>query len=88
MAYNSIIEMAVSQSLTSRIAASAAEQGVDDPLGWAQTYRWVLAASPGWATSWDSAKAAETINQNPDTGQRDDVITDAMILAAVQALLP
>ena len=86
MSYQSVVEMAGSSSLTRRIAASAATEGQTDPLGWAQSRIWRLAASPGWADGWEYAENVATINVNPDTGIRNDVITDSMILSAVQAL--
>jgi hypothetical protein len=87
MAYNTIVQIASSPSLLNRAAAAAAEQGLSDPVGWAQRHAWELAAEPGWADAWESAEAALTLDQNPDTGVRPSVITDAMILAAVQAII-
>lgn len=87
MTYNSVIEMAENLTLRTKFVAAAAGEGQADPEVWAIGHRWELASSPGWAASWDSAKAGMTINQNPNLGERDDVITDAMILAAVQALI-
>lgn len=86
MSYQSIVEMAGSSSLIYRIAAAAAAEGQSDALGWAQTRIWRLAGSPGWADTWAYAVDTATININPDTGKRSDVITDAMLLSAVQAL--
>lgn len=85
--YNAIILIAGSPSLTTRVAAAAASEGALDPVRWAQDHIWALAAEPGWADAWLSAIAAYNVNVNPDTGQRDDVITDAMILGAVQAIM-
>lgn len=87
MSYNTIIAMAGSPSLTSRIAAAAAQEGSDDPVRWAQSHAWATASSPGWEAAWESALDTFTLNANPDTGQRNDVITDGMILAAVQAIM-
>lgn len=86
MSYRSIVDMALSASLRDRLRACAAEQGEASPEVWVGQHMWALAASPGWATKWDSAKVGLTIDQNPDLGARDDVITDADVLAAVQAL--
>jgi len=88
MTYRSIVEMASSQSLIARIAAAAAEQGVQgNPLTWAQENIWKIAASPGWADSWGYAVDTATVNVNPDTGGRSDVITDGNILSVVQPLV-
>lgn len=83
--YNRVVEMAKDRDLLERIAAAAAEQGQEAPDQWAAYNMWKIAASPGWADSWDYALRAYNVNQNPNTGQRDDVITDQAILAAVQA---
>lgn len=85
MAYQSVVEMASSQSLLARIVAAAAGEGVDQPLAWAQARVWQLASSPGWADAWDYAKGTQNDDVNPDTGMRPGVIGDAMILSAVQA---
>ena len=87
MAYNTIVAMAASPSLTARVAAAAAQEGALDPVDWAARHAWEVAAEPGWAEAWASAEASASINFNPDTGQRDDVISDAMILAAVQGIM-
>ena len=86
MSYNIVVAMVASTSLTTRCAAAASGEGVQTPLAWAQENAWELASSPGWADAWKSAMDSLTVNANPDIGQRDDVITDGMILAAVQAL--
>lgn len=85
MSYSSIVEMAESESLRSRITAAAAVEGVDNPTQWIFSAIWQLAASPGWADQWDYAKATYQVNANPDLGARNDVISDTNILAAVQA---
>lgn len=88
MSYLSIVEMAGSPSLTTRIVAAAADEGHPDPLNWAQSNIWgIVAESSDWATNWDYAKAAASPNVNPDTGVRTDVITDAMILSVVQPMV-
>lgn len=87
MTYNGITQIASSASLLNRVAAAAADEGQSDPVGWAQRHAWELAVQPGWADAWQYAEDNATINVNPDTGVRDDVINDSMILAAVQAIL-
>lgn len=86
MSYNSIAEMAQSDSLIRRITACAAKENKPNPTIWAREQAWPLAASPGWAEAWDYVKGTMTVNDNHDIGERDDVITDAMILSAVQAV--
>lgn len=87
MSYQSIVEMAGSQSLLQRIVAAAASEGRTEPLGWAQGSIWHVVSEPGWADAWDYAKDTATVNHNPDLGARNDVINDGMILAAVQAVM-
>ena len=86
MSYNTIVAMANSQSLIARVAACAAEEGNSQARAWAgnNILALVATAGPGLQTAWDGA--ASDPNANPDTGKRDDVITDAMILSAVQGL--
>jgi hypothetical protein len=85
--YNAIVAIAGSSSLADRVAAAAAQEGATEPVQWAHSHIWLLASEPGWADAWLSALTGYTINVNPDTGQRDDVITDGMILGAVQSLM-
>lgn len=90
MSYLDIAHMTTSVSLQSRLAAAAAqEQGSgaelapDMPEVWASVNRWKLAAAPGWADAWASAEAGNI----EDPGADEGVITDAMILSQVQAVL-
>jgi hypothetical protein len=88
MAYSSIVEMARSFSLQSRVSAAAAQEGVQgNPEQWTQANIWRVVSSPGWAEPWDYAEDTKTVNVNQDTGARNDVINDEMILAAVQAII-
>ena len=83
MTYNTVADMAVDPYLLRRITAAAATEVADmDPEEWADAHAWVLASSPGWAEAWDSAEAAGI----PLPGQDEGVITDGMILAAVQGV--
>ncbi len=83
MTYWDISEMSRSTSLTNREQAAAAQEIADtDPYEWVAQNVLRLAAEPGWAAAWASALAAG----NPDPGRDPAVITDGMILSAVQAL--
>jgi len=86
MSYSAIVDIANSHTLMQRIVAAAAQEGIDNPEAWVSTNRWKLAATPNWAADWAYAKDTATANVNPDTGARVDVIDDAKILSAVQAL--
>lgn len=85
MSYSGIVAMAGSVSLRDRIVAAAAEQGVENPQAWTGANLWAVVNAPGWDDDWQFAVDNATVNVNPDTGARDDVINDAKILAAVQA---
>lgn len=83
MTYATIATIAYDQSLYRRLVASAAEEQKMPPFEqWVVNYRWELAATPGWAAAWESAVAAG----NPDPGADETVITDGMILSAVQPM--
>lgn len=86
MSYTAIAEMAISKSLRSRVAAAAASEGIAEPMTWANDHMWQLVASPGWGDKWSYASDNWQVNVNPDFGARTDVMSDADILAAVQAL--
>jgi hypothetical protein len=81
MAYYDVATMSADVDLASRVAACAAEEGRADPRNWAAESMLILAASPGWGEAWASAVAGG--NEAP--GRDGAVITDGMILAAVQA---
>lgn len=86
MSYQSVVEMAGSNSLLQRIVAAAATENIPEPLTWAQANMWKLCSTPDWDDAWQYAVDNANVNVNPDTGARDDVINDNMILGAVQAL--
>jgi len=71
-----------------RLVAAAAEEGKgtsQDTTGfteWVDANVWTIVSSPGWALAWESALAGG----NPNPGSDDAVITDGMILSAVQPL--
>lgn len=84
--YSGIVEIATNPTLVGRITAAAAAEGIDNPTAWAAGHMWEIAAQPGWSDDWDYAKDNATVNTNPDLGARNDVVSDAKILAAVQTL--
>lgn len=88
MTYRSIVDIANNSSLRARIEACAADEGIDNPEAWVSEHRWDFATQPGLADDWQYAKdiAATNPNVNPDLGVRTDVIDDAKILAAVNAI--
>jgi hypothetical protein len=84
MSYNTQAALAVDTDLRNRVAACAATQGVPSPVQWADAHLWSLSGAPGW----DDAYAYALGTNVPRPGQHEGVITDGMILAAVQPLIP
>lgn len=85
MSYKTIALMAQDEDLKQRIHAAVAEQGgsfheVEFAPGGGL---WKIAASPGWGAAYDSALAGNVERPSWNEG----VITDGMILSAVQAYL-
>lgn len=87
MTYLAIAQIQASASLHQRLIACAAEQKVPEAYSmWVDEHSWDLAAQPGWADAWASAQASHSADADYDPGSDEAVITDAQILAAVQAL--
>lgn len=86
MSYATIAQAARDTSLRLRIAACIAQEGkAGDTLqtgamARADAIQWQCCAEPGWGEAWESALA----NAIPDPGNNPGVITDQMILGAVQ----
>lgn len=87
MSYTSVTNMANSNSLKQRVIACAAQEGHTNPTDFANRKMLNLCADTGWVAAWDYAVAEATVNVNPDTGVRTDVISDAMILTLVQPIV-
>lgn len=84
MSYWDQAMMAADSDLFLRCRACAAQEGATDPNTWTSDNMLALAAQPGWDAAWASAVASGT----PQPGRDPAVISDPMILAAVQALDP
>lgn len=73
-----------------RVASCAAQEGCTevgiDPDMWTFDWRRVWASAPDWDAAWESAMAADPPLDEP--GKDEGVITDGMITAQVQAMLP
>lgn len=82
MSYNTVSAMAYDGHLLQRVTACAALEETPSPVQWASERGWQFAAQPGWAAAYASAIATGTT----DPGKDEAVITDAMILSAVQSL--
>jgi len=89
MAYYDLAQLADDDDFKDRIGAAAQSEGMigigaGSVEQWTADYRWTLAGTPGFADAYASAIAAHV----PNPGRDPSVISDAMILSAVQALPP
>lgn len=79
--------------LVERVAAGAAISGVrGNARAWAMSHIWEVCALDGWLTAYSAGVTAEDYQGDPaayapTVGGDPDVISDAMILAGVQALI-
>lgn len=94
MAYYDLALLQQDQDFRQRVAAAYSLElvadgtlpaGNNDPWSWVSTNAWAIAAAPGFADAYAYALAADP--PNPAPGKDPGVITDGMILAAVQAIL-
>jgi len=87
MAYYDLAQLADDDDFKDRCGAAAQAEGLIG-IGsgkveqWVADNRWTLAAAPGFADAYASAIASHVPNPGRDTS----VISDAMILSAIQAL--
>lgn len=87
MTYNAIAQAAQDQHLRLRIAACIAAEdpgGEGHPIARADAIQWQVAASGTIADAYSYAVGTNVV----DPGRDEAVVTDAMLLAAVSALLP
>lgn len=84
MSYTSFAQIAESSSLRVRIVACAAQEGEGrNAPRWAAEHAWELPGAD-WVAAWEYALAAHP-EQDYDPGADASVVTDQMILSAVQA---
>ena len=84
MSYNTIAQSASDYDLLRRIAASAAQEGQQgDAIQWANEHIWEVVS----ASDIEAAYASALIALNPAPGKDESVVTDGMILSAVQPLV-
>ena len=84
MSYLTHAHIAYSPGIRGRVTACAAREGADDPQRWANAVIWQLVGDD-WIAAWESYQAAHPQHDEDDIGEHPDVITDQMILSAVQA---
>lgn len=81
MSYASIYQCANDQEFLGRLMAAAADEGAADPFGESNRLKWPVSSTDDIEAAYASALAAG--NEHP--GGDPTVITDGMILSAVQA---
>lgn len=81
MTYNTIFAIANDAAFRNRVTAALADEGSRNPDSELQTIVWPVAAADDITAAYASAVAAG----NPNPGGDESVITDQMILSAVQA---
>ncbi len=86
MTYNAIAAAAQDPDLRQRIAACFAQEttGPDQPTALADLHAWRIVAHTDIADAYSYAVSLGTVER---PGQDEAVVTDAMILSAVQALV-
>ena len=83
MSYRTQALLAVDEHIIDRVTACASTQGRQAPQRFAYEHAWKLSAEPGWDAAYAYALNAGTV----DPGNAESVITDGMILSAVQAII-
>ena len=81
MSYNTITQCAMDGAFRQRVTACAAQEGAYDPAYVMNRLIWPVSTTSDVEAAYAYAIAAE----NPNPGGDETVITDAMILAKVQA---
>ena len=89
MAYADIAALQQDTYFAYRVMAAYATETLNvadatDPGSWQAMHSWDMASQPGFGDAYASAVAGEV----PNPGNDPAVITDGMILSAVQSLLP
>lgn len=83
MSYKTQALLAADSGILYRVAACAASEDIEEPVGWAFSRAWQLSAQPGWVQAYKYA-----IDSGGDEpGANEGAITDSMILSAVQSLI-
>lgn len=82
MSYLTQADLADDGDLRRRVTACAASERIPEPESFAYSLRWELSAEPGWDAAY--AYAIGQGVENP--GAVESVISDEMILSAVQAI--
>lgn len=87
MSYATVATMRQDPWIRDRVAACVATEGIAvRPEEWPIVHAWGLAVQPGWSAAWESALAAHPDDPDYQPGRDESVITDGMILSAVQLI--
>lgn len=92
--YLAISQIAGNGYMHERVVSAATQQAhagntpaiVPDPVTWVTANRYLWASSPTWGEKWDYALTTHALVLGYDPGSDTTVITDADILATIQAL--
>ena len=84
MAYSDIALLSADNDFIMRTRAAVSAEGETDPVAWSNEHAWQMAGQPGFGDAYASALASGV--ERP--GNDQSVISDPMILSAVQALRP
>jgi len=84
VSYSTISKCANDQALRARVTAAAAQEGATDPGSAMYQLIWPVSVASDVEAAYASALAAA----NPNPGGDETVITDAMLLAHIQAAMP
>ena len=82
MAYSDVALLAQDSDFILRTRAAVSQEGEPDPVTWSNEHVWPMAGSPGFGDAYASALAGGIYRPGNDQA----VISDSMILSAVQAL--
>jgi hypothetical protein len=87
MTLNAGLEMRKSASLKGRVEGAAFVATPSQGIQWVDKWYPQIVATKEWADAWAKAPTQNPDGSKTDPGARGDVITDAMITSAVQALI-
>lgn len=87
MSYTAIAQMQRDPDIRDRVSACVAMEVPNVyPEGWVQEKAWLFATQPDWTVAWDNALSTHANEENYRPGHDPLVITDQMILSAVQLI--
>jgi hypothetical protein len=82
MAYSDIALLNSDNDFILRTRACASTEGESDPVAWTNEHMWQVSGAPGFGEAYGYA----VMNGHPRPGNDVSVISDGMILSAVQAI--